>query len=105
MLNNTARQIIAQVKPKEQEKVQESILSNVADSIVDTNLERKNLTIVEKEEDDYTSLQANLILYKEFVNEMRDRNSLLQELLNKTKTEFKQIKEKKTYRTDNICWY
>ena len=73
--------------------MQESILSNVADTVVTENLQRMNLTIVGKEEDDYTNLQANLILYKELVNEMRDKNNLLQELLNKTKNELKLMKE------------
>ena len=73
VLDITARQIIAQIKLQEQEKVQESILNTISDSVVSENIERQNLPIVEKEQDDYINLQANLILYKELINEMRDK--------------------------------
>ena len=49
VLDITARQIIAQIKLQEQEKVQESILNTISDSVVSENIERQNLLIVGKE--------------------------------------------------------
>ena len=85
------RPLSVQIKLNEQEKLQECVLIIVTDLfIAKIWIER----ICWKKKDDYTNLRKNLILYKDLVKEMRDKNSLLQKFLDITKNELKQINEK-----------
>ena len=94
-LSFLAKQIIAKIKLYEQEKVQDQILNNISSEVIKENLEWQNLTIVGQEEDGFTVLKANVLLYKDLISEMRGKNNLLQELLDKTKMELKELKEQR----------
>ena len=97
LLSVEARQIIPQVKLYEREKFQEQLLNTISTEVLNENLERQNLTIVEQDED-FNAMKAEIILQKKFIIEMREKSELLVELLEKTKEELaaerKNIKNK-----------
>lgn len=97
VLSIPARKIIAQVKLVEKEKAQEEILNNVSLHVSQHNMDKNHMTIVGNDEDDYTVMKSEILLLRQLVNEIQDKNKILKELIEEKNLTIAELKLKQKH--------